>query len=236
MKIQSRSLRGIAFLCCSMLVLSGCVTTHIRNIEKFERGPKPLSVLFMPIDVELSEQGASGILEPKAAWTAKAKKNLETGIKGVFSGKKSELLPYSEPASDSEDARLHTQLIKLHSVVGTEMLFQSIRPLPTKEGKLTWTLGPDIKKLREATKADYALFVHMRDSYASAGRAATIFVAALVFGVGLPGGQKLGFASLVDLRTGKVVWFNRVARGSGDLRTPHEAQETINVLMKELPS
>tara|TARA_B100000676_G_scaffold313544_1_gene397011 strand:+ start:31775 stop:32485 length:711 start_codon:yes stop_codon:yes gene_type:complete len=236
MKLKSKLVRGVAVTCAAALVLSGCVTTHIRNIDKFPQGTEGLKLLFMPIDVELSEVGASGIQEPKAEWTEKARKNLISGIKQVFSDKQSRLVSYAEPTND-QSAKTHTQLIKLHYQVGFEMMNQMVQPLPTKgKDQLKWTLGPQVQKLREASNADYALFVVMRDSYASAGRVAAIAVAAIVFGVGLPGGIQVGFASLVDLKTGEVVWFNRVARGDGDLRTPDEAKETIKVLMKELPS
>ena len=32
-----------------------------------------------------------------------------------------------------------------------------------------------------------------------------------LLGVGLAGGSQTGYASLVDLRTGRVVWFNNLA-------------------------
>jgi hypothetical protein len=74
----------------------------------------------------------------------------------------------------------------------------------------------------------------VRDSYTSAGRA-VLMVGAALFGVGMQGGQQIGFASLVDLRTGNIVWFNRLENGSGDLRTAEPAQNTVNDLLKELP-
>jgi hypothetical protein len=40
-----------------------------------------------------------------------------------------------------------------------------------------------------------------------------------------------GYASLVDLETGRVVWFNHLLRGSGDLREPEKAAETLDVLL-----
>ena len=69
----------------------------------------------------------------------------------------------------------------------------------------------------------------------TAGRAAAIFLAAALFGVGIQGGSQLGFASLVDLKTGNVVWFNRLARASGDLRTEAPAEETVKTLLTSFP-
>lgn len=117
----------------------------------------------------------------------------------------------------------------------TILLNQLIRPIPTKEKKFDWTLGDEAKKLRSAANADYALFVYIRDSYTSGGRAAAMVLAAVLLGVALPGGQQFGFASLVDLRSGEIVWFNRLTRGGGDLRNAPDAAETAQVLLEKLP-
>ena len=106
--------------------------------------------------------------------------------------------------------------------------------LPTKSEKFDWTLGPNAQELRETTGADYGLFVFIRDSYTSAGRAAVIVFAALL-GVSVPGGYTAGFASLVDLNTGDVVWFNRLVSRSGDLRTAGPARDVINSLLAGIP-
>jgi hypothetical protein len=106
--------------------------------------------------------------------------------------------------------------------------------LPTKNEKLDWTLGAGVEYVRKKTGADYALFTVIRDSYASSDRKAAMVVAAL-FGVGLaPGGMQFGFCSLVDLRTGQIVWANRVIRATGDLRTAEPAQETIDTMLEGL--
>jgi hypothetical protein len=74
----------------------------------------------------------------------------------------------------------------------------------------------------------------VRDSYASAERQAAMVVLAFV-GVGLGGGMQVGYASLVDLNTGQVLWFNRLLRARGDLREADKAAETVNALLEEFP-
>jgi hypothetical protein len=91
-----------------------------------------------------------------------------------------------------------------------------------------------VKSLKVDTGADYALFVYLRDSYTSPGRAA-LMVAAALFGVGLQGGVQLGFASLVDLQTGQIVWFNRLVSPVGDLRTPEAAEKAVQELLVNNP-
>jgi hypothetical protein len=95
-------------------------------------------------------------------------------------------------------------------------------------------MGESVRAIKEKTGADYALFSWVRDSYASSERVATMLVLALV-GVGVRGGAQTGYASLVDLNTGQVLWFNRLARSSGDLREPQKAAETLNALLDQFP-
>jgi hypothetical protein len=54
-------------------------------------------------------------------------------------------------------------------------------------------------------------------------------------GVGISTGGTGGFASLVDLRTGDVVWFNKLDAGFGDLRNPDGAKTAIRELLKDMP-
>ena len=92
--------------------------------------------------------------------------------------------------------------------------------------------------IRKMTGADYALFSWIRDSYTSDERkAAMVAIAVLSLGRVVPtaGGLQVGYASLVDLNTGRVLWFNRLARGSGDLREADKAVGTIEALLEQFP-
>jgi len=60
-------------------------------------------------------------------------------------------------------------------------------------------------------------------------------IALAVLGVGVAGGQQVAYASLVDLETGRVVWFNRMARAGGDLREAQPAAETVGSLLYGFP-
>lgn len=219
------------------LAVAGCVaTTPFYTSEKLERGGAPPRVVLMPPDVQLSELTAGGLLEPKAEWTAKAEKHITAAIRELMQEREARLVVY-DPASGGSDKDARTQLIKLHGAVGMSILvhkYLSPQQLPTKEGKFDWSLGPQARLLGDEYDADYALFIFIRDSYTSGGRAFAIFAAAL-FGVGLPGGVQTGFASLVDLKTGQVEWFNFLRRGEGDLRTQEAARKSIDALLKKFP-
>jgi hypothetical protein len=60
-----------------------------------------------------------------------------------------------------------------------------------------------------------------------------VIVVGALLGVGVPGGAQVGFASVVDLRTGDIVWFHRLVRPHGDLRTPDAAGETVKALVSD---
>jgi hypothetical protein len=127
--------------------------------------------------------------------------------------------------------RLHAsvgQSIKLHQYDGPNQL-------PTKKGTFNWTMGPEVRRLAARENADYVLFVYIRDSYSGPGRVAAQVIAVAVFGIAIPGGIQAGFASMVDMNTGDFVWFNRLQRGAGDLRTAEPAKETITALLEGMP-
>jgi hypothetical protein len=48
------------------------------------------------------------------------------------------------------------------------------------------------------------------------------------------GGQQIAFASLVDLKTGKVVWFNMLSSTVGDIRSPEGAEKMVATLLDKM--
>lgn len=186
-------------------------------------------VVLVDPDVELSELTAGGVTEARADWTRTGKDFIKTDITATLRGKGIDIVD----ADQSADRR-ETQIVKLHGALGQSILFNSIVPFPTKKNNFDWTLGPGAAAFRDHYHGDYALFVFVRDSYSSAGRQAMI-VAAAMLGVGMQGGQQIGFASLVDLRSGRVVWFNRLASQYGSLKEEKPAAETVKHLLDGLP-
>lgn len=225
-----------------LLSTAGCTNNQAITSLDPAAGMGPQSgasaLLLLPVDVRLSEVTAAGLLEPRADWTNAARKHMDTALEAFFSARNLSLVRYQSPSGDPQAAHDDDQLLKLHEQVGGSImrhLYNSDFALPTKQKKLDWSLGPDVVRLGRDRNANYGLFIYVRDSYTTAGRALMIGIAA-AFGVGLVGGQQVGFASLVDLKTGDVVWFRRLARGTGDLRTADEAEETISELLADFPA
>jgi hypothetical protein len=194
------------------------------------------SWVVMPVDVELFSVSAGGVLEPKADWTRDALGHMKSAI----AERKAKLGLKSQDIADAA-ADDHAELIGLHAAVARSVSMHHFShagmKLPSKNDQLDWSFGDALKPIQAQTGARYGLFVWVRDSYASGERkAAMVFVALLTMGnVVLGGGGQVGYASLVDLDTGRLVWFNQLARGSGDLREPAAARETIEALFAEFP-
>lgn len=233
--LQGRPL--LSLIVCFAL-LTGCQQTFRLNERATVNRQDNQKIAIMPLDVLLSEKSAGGIDEPNAVWTEQAKTNLLDGIRRNPAFGKSEFIELSMPPIDSSDEKIFSSFLKLHSAVGGSILLHSYQPahaLPTMGSRLDWTMGPLARQLRDKAKTRYALFLYVRDSYASAGRVALIMTSALLFGVAPSGGIQTGFASLVDLETGDIVWFSHIARNAGDLRNPASVQESIDALFLGFP-
>lgn len=221
------------------IVLTGCAqaTAFVRT-ESVPPRPSEARVLLMPPDLELYELTVGGLLEPKAEWTARATEHVAAALKEECAAKNVRLILYTPPAPNSPKEYAHNQLVKLHDAVGGAILVHQYNPgfrLPTKKDKFEWSLGPGVGLLREDYNADYGLFILIRDSYASAGRIATAIVVAALGGLAAPGGTQVAFASLVDLKTGDILWFNQLINPTGDLRDLDPARKAVKALLVDIP-
>ena len=228
---------GIGGILLPALLAACTQTDSLSKSEGFQRPSGIARVLLMPSDIELYELLASGLQEPRAQWTEAAKRNVDAAIADLLRPENAELLPYVAPVGDPAAERRHTQLLKLHDAVGASILlyqYGGFNQLPGKAGRFDWTLGSGASQLQREFDADYALFVYMRDSYSSEGRKAMMIGLALL-GIGVSGGTQVGFASLVDLRSGDIVWFNRLISSVGDLRTPEPAHDAVEELLSGQP-
>jgi hypothetical protein len=189
-------------------------------------------LLVLPPDMELFSVSAGGVVEPRADWTEAAQKNFRAAI-----ATQRERLGPRLTQLDTAQAEDFGEIVNLHRAVAEAISMHhsgGLMELATKGQALDWSLGDAVRPIRERTGADYALFTWIRDSYASTERKAAMLALALLGAISF-GGEQTGYASLVDLRTGRVVWFHRLNRMSGDLREPAPAVETVEALLKGFP-
>jgi hypothetical protein len=227
----------VLFAVCALLLASACTTSRAMQTT-LTAAPTPAgsTILIIQPDVELGLLTAGGVVEPRADWAQSARDNLLASFQTYVTSQ--EHTQRTLDPTTAMDGRVG-QVLRLHDAVGNSILIHKFGALalPNKDNRqFDWTLGDGVQELAAGQEgANYAVFVTVRGSYASSGRvAAMVFAAAL--GASIPlGGQQM-FASVVDLRTGDILWFNVVTAGPGDdIRTPEGAAKLVTALMGKSP-
>jgi len=238
---------GLALALAAAAPLAACVQTQQYADLQFTPPSGDYKLLVLRPDVTVGSITTGGMVEPRADWTEAARTNIIAALKAQQSARGGQLLIVehrtevpgvtADQLADVERLNMAVdQSIVLHRYLGDY--------LPTKRGKgLDWTLGEDAVSLGQKSGYDYALFLHAEDQVASTGRVllGVLGAAGCIVGFCAPnigGANQLDYASLVDLKTGQVVWFNVVQAGSqvpgikfGELRTPAGAQQMIERLL-----
>jgi hypothetical protein len=217
-----------------LLFAAACTTTNTMQTTNEYEVAADARILVVEPDVELSFLKAAGLTEVRADWTETGKQNIVAEIERTLAGAGHELIEYEISADHPRDL----QLVKLHEAVGNTILLHRLLgvPLPSKKDTFDWTLGPGVQEMAARSDADYALFLFARGQYASAGRQALAVGLAVVGVGGVSTGGQAAYASLVDLQSGDVVWFNVAQTGSGtDMRKPEGAAHLVENLMKDNP-
>jgi hypothetical protein len=220
------------------LLLIGCTQSQVRLAEPTAATViKPERVLLMTPEINLYELTFGGALEPRADWTVSARGHVDRALKANLARTQSAIVAQTV-STDIDPREREQQLRKLADTVMNSLYVYELGwqrdALKNKRGRFDWTIGDGAQLLKERYGADYALVLGFEDSYTSAGRAAGMVVGALL-GISMSGGVQVGFAALIDTRTGKVAWFNLLVDGSGDLRNEKEAQEAVDKLLAKIP-
>lgn len=195
-------------------------------------------VIFFPPSVEVYEIAAGGPPLLKQDWTEAARQHVRQALETTLTERNATLVAYRDPEV-GERRMQHIQIVKVHALVSQAIQLHSYggdaQRLPNKAGRFDWTLGPSATALSDDHDgADYALFVTFIEGHSSGGRVAMNVAAAVLGGVVVTGRQT-GIASLVDLKTGDIVWYHRNVESDGNLRTADDARKAIGRLLKGFP-
>lgn len=238
---------GLAAALGASVTLSACVQTKQYADLQFTPPQGDYKLLVLRPDVSVGSLTTGGMVEPRANWTDQARTAVVNALRAQQSargGRVTVIEHRNEVPGVSADELADVE--RLNAAVDESIVVHKYLGdyLPTKRGKgLEWTLGQDAVRLGQKTGYDYALFLHGEDEVASGGRVAlgVLGLAGCIVGFCAPnigGAQQLDYASLVDLKTGQVVWFNVVLAQSqvpgikfGDLRTPEGAAQMIDRLL-----
>ena len=233
-----------ALIVLTALCLAGCATTQQQAGPDFKLPQGPYKLVVMRPDVAVSALTARGHLNPRADWSSTAHDHIQQLLRDFAQARGGDTRVVTTPADSGLDEAALLDLERLNVVVGATIIdfkFTAFSSLPTKRHSFDWTLGEQATGYGVKTGYDYALFVYARDSFATAGRNTLQAVTSVgcVFSlmpclIPTENGEQLAFVSLVDLRTGDVVWFNALYSPVGDIRTPEGAQRTLRKLLGPL--
>jgi hypothetical protein len=238
---------GLALALGASVSLAACVQTKQYADLQFTPPQGDYKLLVLRPDVTVGSITTGGMVEPRADWTDQAR----AGIVAVLRAQQAErgghvqiIEHRNELAGVTPDELADVE--RLNAAVDESIVIHKYLGdyLPTKRGRgLDWTVGDGAIQLGRKTGYDYALFLHAEDQVASTGRVVlgVLGAAGCIVGFCAPnigGATQLDYASLVDLKTGEVVWFNVVRAGSqvpgikfGDLRTPQGAAQMVERLL-----
>lgn len=199
------------------------------------------TVLVMRPTVRVGAQSTGGMFEPNGDWTERSKKNIEIALTKI-QGKLGNKIVVA-PEAFGDGARLTEEYAALFAAVSQSVInyqFFVGNRLPTKKRDnkaniFDWSLGSGVANLPGAKDADYALFIYNKDAYGSTGRKLLQAVALLGPGIAVKSGEHAGYAGLVDLRTGDVLWLNADGAMGGDVRTAEGADKRVGQLLEGFP-
>ena len=197
-------------------------------------------LLFRPF-VSTGSQSTGGMFEPNAEWTEQARTNIQDALEELQGRLGNTVIVAPEAyGGDAQAVQEHMALFAAVSQAVIEYQFFVGNRLPTKkkdnkEGVFDWSLGEGVAALPGASDADYGLFIFNKDAYGSTGRKILQVVALLGPGIAVKSGEHVGYAGLVDLRTGDLLWLNADGAMGGDVREADGSQKRVRQLLEDFP-
>ena len=219
-----------------------------------EAGEKPQVLVVRP-DMFVGSHDSAGQEVVVPEWLEASHTNLQAALLRHPSAKDVEyrFADWNEPSSKPLSIELWEELGALQSdlLVKTP---QGTFPIPPGEdwqqviksvdrGYHEYTLAQGWRDEVTAAEgeADYALFVHMRDAYSTSGEMLGRLLGGMANvvkdGVNTAQGPPhYGWAMLVDMRDGRVIWYYNDGRIGGDLRKDNRADKRVRQLLKRFPA
>ncbi|MFD1610915.1 hypothetical protein ACFSCW_03780 [Sphingomonas tabacisoli] len=232
-----KSLCALAFACAFVAAAPALAQEKAATKPGFALpAGKPIRILVFRPDVKVGSQSAGGVVTNNAEWTSSARKFLADALVAAKPGGASDVV--FMPELEGENAVLLSEYRALFRGVADTVLqhrlFKGNR-LPSKVTGFEFTLGPDVSRLAALGGGDYGLFITTNDAYGSAGRKMLQLFAAGIAGVGVSSGVHTGYAGLVDLKTGDLVWMNADFKMGGDVRDAEGAARRVSQLIEDFP-
>ncbi|AYJ87770.1 hypothetical protein D3Y57_19875 [Sphingomonas paeninsulae] len=196
----------------------------------------PVRILVFRPDVKVGSQSAGGIVTPMADWTAEARTFLANALVAGKPKGASEIVFMPELSGDDGVllAEYRALFRGVSDTVLQHRLFKGNR-LPTKKTGFEYTLGTGVARLGQIGGGDYGLFITTDDAFGSTGRKMLQLFAAGIAGVGMSSGKHTGYAGLIDLKTGDLLWINADYAMGGNVREADGASKRVAQLLEDFP-
>jgi hypothetical protein len=203
----------------------------------FTLKPGTARIILMRPSIKVGAQSTGGMFEPNADWTAQGRDNIGKALVAAQATLGSTVVPYDE-STPGDPLTLNQYRNLFSSLAGSVIEYQFFRGnrLPSKgrKGEFDWSIGSEIARLPGLRDADYILFITTEDHFGSTGRK-ILQVAALLGGVAVTSGVHKGYAGLIEVKTGQLVWLNADRQMGGDVRTPEGADKRVRQLLEGFP-
>ncbi len=238
--------RVFASVLAALLIVGGTQTaqaqerTAVKQSFELPANSGKTILIFRPA-VSVGAQSTGGLFEPNGDWTDKSRKNIDAALTERQATLGNTVI--TAPESYGGDAQRVEEYSKLFAAVSQAVIqyqFFVGNRLPTKKrdnkaGVFDWSLGDGVRDLPGAREADYALFIYNKDAYGSTGRKLLQIAAALGPGLAVKSGEHAGYAGLIDLKTGDLLWLNADGAMGGDVREMEGARKRVGQLLEEFP-
>ena len=221
------------------LVLSACLTMPAIGAENppSDTASAPIKVLLLPVDFDVLEMSASGIVEPVPEATKQAEVSLQDSARLILSASKRFQVIDMPAMSDAEKELLkeHMALYKLTANNAAQMMRLGGPAWKAKQKNFDYSIGDGLKFLIERSGADTAIVVAGAKMSASGGRVA-MFILLAAAGVAIPLGGAQATGGLIDLDTGRILWLEDSAAFKGDLNDKLNADNAMKILLGQYPA
>jgi hypothetical protein len=224
---------AIVFACLSVPTISAAKPAKERPTPT----EPPLRVLVLPVDFDVLEMSASGIVEPVPAETVQAEEALSTATIRVLKHTKRFQIIDMPVMSDAEKELLkeHMALYKLTAFNAAQMIRLGGSAWKSKKKNFDYSIGDGLKFLVERSGADAAVVVAGAQLNSSGGRVA-MFILLAAAGVAIPMGGAQGSVGVIDLNTGNIKWLEERTGTKGDIKDKKGAEQTMMNMVGNYPA
>lgn len=228
-----------------LILLNGCFSTHLINPKYTEayfnsQNSSRKTILLVPPDIKCYKITAGGVTEQIDTWMNEAQFNFENAftaeLKSGYTGKVELLDKKTLAVSEKE---LFDNQIALYDAAAQSIdlhLYNSNSFFPAKKKNFDYSLGDYFDYLKDRYNADILAFITGINLRATMGRLFLNALQGAIFGVMPVSEGSLIYFSLVDCKSGDIVWFDKkFYLYYIDLSNPEYARDIAKQFLCDIP-